>query len=83
MHLVFECLELQCLREQWPHLFEGPQTMQAFMWQYDLIGVAKYTNACVPKRTLRIEQSDQPGGHNHPLDISPSVFEACTVRIMR
>ena len=42
-HLVFECLVLQCLREQWPHLFEGPQPMQAFMWQYDLIGVAMYT----------------------------------------
>ena len=22
-HLIFECPELQCLREQWPHLFEG------------------------------------------------------------
>ena len=27
-----------CFREQWSYLFEGPQTMQAFMWQEDLIG---------------------------------------------
>ena len=47
-HLVFECPELLCFREQWSHLFEGPQTMQAFMWQEDLIGVAKLSLlACV------------------------------------
>ena len=39
-HLVFECPELLCFREQWSHLFEAPQTMQAFMWQEDLIWVA-------------------------------------------
>ncbi len=47
LHLpVFECPELLCFREQWSHLFEGPQTMQAFMWQEDLIGVARFINAC-------------------------------------
>ena len=35
-YLVLECPELLCFREQWSHLFEGPQTMQAFMWQEDL-----------------------------------------------
>ena len=48
-HLVFECLELLCFRERWSHLFEGPQTMQAFMWQEDLIGVAKFVTACLRK----------------------------------
>ena len=49
MHLVFECPELQCFREKWSHLFQGQQTMQAFMWQDDLIGVAKFVNACMQK----------------------------------
>ena len=47
--LVFECPELQCFREKWSHLFQGQQTMQAFMWQDDLIGVAKFVNACMQK----------------------------------
>jgi len=60
-HLIFECPELQCLRGQWPHLFGGPQTMQAFMWQDDLIGVAKYVNACVLQMNPQGQASDQPG----------------------
>ena len=32
---------LTCLRD--------PQTMQAFMWQEDLIGVAKFVTACLRK----------------------------------
>ena len=48
-HLVFECPELQCFREKWPQLFQGQQTTQAFMWQDDLIVVAKFVNACVRK----------------------------------
>ena len=48
-HLISECAELQCLRTQWAHLFQGPQTMQAFMWQDDKIGVAKFVNACLQK----------------------------------
>ena len=62
-HLIFECPELQGFREQWSHLFEGPQTMQAFMWQGDLIGVAKFVTACVKKMnpSLQGRMSDQPG----------------------
>jgi len=60
-HLIYDCPELQCLREQWPHLFEGPQTMLAFMWQDDLIGVAKYVNACVLQMNPQGQASDQPG----------------------
>jgi len=62
-HLIFECLELQGFREQWSHLFEGPQTMQAFMRQRNLIGVAKFVNACMNKLnpSLQGQASDQPG----------------------
>ena len=61
-HLIFECPELQCFREQWPHLFEGPQTMLAFMWQDDLIGVANFVNACIRKMNPPEDRaSDQPG----------------------
>ena len=62
-HLIFECPELLCFREQWSHLFEGPQTMQAFMWQEDLIGVAKFVTACLRKMNPSYEgqTSDQPG----------------------
>ena len=55
-HLVFGCPELQyCLREKWAHLFHGPQTMQAFMWQDDLIGVVKFVNACLQKKNPSFE----------------------------
>ena len=62
-HLIFECPELLCFREQWSHLFEGPQTMQAFMRQEDLIGVAKFVTACLRKMNPSYEgqTSDQPG----------------------
>ena len=62
-HLVFECPALACCREKWSHLFEGPQTMQAFMWQENLIGLAMLVNACLhemnPSPTG--QTSDQPG----------------------
>ena len=34
--------------------------MQGFLWQGDLIGVAKYINACLQK-TCEGQTSDQPG----------------------
>ena len=62
-HLVFECPGLECFREQWSHLFQGPRTMQAFMWQDDMIGVAKFVNTCLQKMNPSFEgqPSDQPG----------------------
>ena len=60
-HLVFECPGLLCFREQWSHLFEGPQTMQAFMWQEDLIGIVRFINACLHKMNPMGQTSDQPG----------------------
>ena len=32
------------------HLFGGPQPMLAFMWQDDLIGVAKYVNVRIANK---------------------------------
>ncbi len=62
-HLVFECPELLCFRQKWSHLFERPETMQEFMWQDDLIGVAKFINACLHRMDPSFEgqTSDQPG----------------------
>ena len=44
-HLVFECAALEPLRLQQPGLFEGCATMQQFMWQADLAGVARFISA--------------------------------------
>ena len=41
-HLVFECGALQHLRLQRAHLFGSCATMQQFMWQADLAGVAGF-----------------------------------------
>ena len=63
-HVIFECPELQDFRAQFSHLFQGPETMQAFMWQDDLIGVAKYVNMCLNKVNPPLSggsASDQPG----------------------
>ena len=48
-HVIFECPKLQYLGAQWSHLSQGPELMQAFMWQDNLIGVAKFVNMCLNK----------------------------------
>ena len=51
-NIIFECPNLQYSKARWSHLFEGPETMQAFMWQDNLIGVAykfKLVNICLNK----------------------------------
>ena len=63
-YLIFECPQLQPSRELWSHLVEGPLTMQAFIWQDVLIGVAKFVNACVSQMSrwkAKCQASDQPG----------------------
>ncbi len=54
---------MQRARHQLLAAHEGPQTMQAFMWQEDLIGVAKFVTACLRKMNPSYEgqTSDQPG----------------------
>ena len=45
MHLVFECAAMTDLRGQFPDIFQPHQTMQQFMWQPNLLQVAKFLNA--------------------------------------
>ena len=59
-HLVFECPELECFSQRWSHLFQGPRTMTAFMWQDDNIGIARFINVCL-RKTREGQTSDQPG----------------------
>ena len=42
MHLVFEGHGLADLREQFASIFQERQTMQQFMWQPDMLQVAKF-----------------------------------------
>ena len=44
-HLVFECPALQYIRDNYPWLFHV-DTMRLFMWQADIIGVAKFIMDC-------------------------------------
>ena len=46
-HVISECPVLQCFGEEWSNSFQGLQKMQAFMWQDDLLDVAKSVNACL------------------------------------
>ena len=46
-HLVFACPAMQPVRDRFPHLFrDDAMTMQAFMWQEDIIAVARFIQAC-------------------------------------
>ena len=45
MHLVFECATMADLRGQSPDIFQAHQTMQQFMWQPNLLQVAKFLDA--------------------------------------
>ena len=42
MHLVIECHGLAHLREQLASVFQERQTLQQFMWQPDMLQVAKF-----------------------------------------
>ena len=46
-HLVFECPAMQCVRDRYPALFSpATNTMQLFMWQHDIVGVAHFIQDC-------------------------------------
>ena len=46
-HMVFECPALQGVRDKYAALFvDGASTMQQFMWQQDVIGVAHFVQNC-------------------------------------
>ncbi len=44
-HLVFECPGMQGIRDRYPSLF-AVTTMQHFMWQDDIVGVALFVRDC-------------------------------------
>ena len=46
-HMVFECSAPKVLCEQYASLFVEVCTMQQFLWQDDLVSVAKYVHACL------------------------------------
>ena len=50
-HIVFECPALQDLRDRYENLFQAPQgdAMILFMWQDDIIGVARFIDACLER----------------------------------
>ena len=50
-HLVFECPALQDLRDRNKILFQAPHgdAMILFMWQDDIIGVARFIDACLER----------------------------------
>ena len=60
MHLVFECHGLADLREQFASIFQQRQTMQQFMWQPDMLQVAKFLDAGVK----RMQEIDPDVGSN-------------------
>ncbi len=46
-HLVFECPALQSIRDRYPGVFGADiVTMQQFMWQLDIVGVAHFVMDC-------------------------------------
>ena len=49
-HMVFECPALQGVRDKYAALFvavDGASTMQQFMWQQNVIGVAHFVKDCI------------------------------------
>ncbi len=50
-HLVFECPASQDLRDRNKNLFQAPHgdAMILFMWQDDIIGVARFIDACLER----------------------------------
>ena len=58
-HMLIECSALQDLRDRRRHLFEGVQieVMVSFMWQDDMIGVARFIDECLERI---LYTSDQP-----------------------
>ena len=60
MHLVFECAAMADLRGQSPDIPQPHQTMQQFMWQPDMLQVAKFLDAGMK----RLQTVDPDEGSN-------------------
>ena len=67
-HLLFEYPAFQDLRDRYEDLFQAPQgdAMILFMWQDDIIGVARFIDACLERVSTSAgppvgdQASDQP-----------------------
>ena len=66
-HMVFQCSGLQGLPDKYASLFLDVCTMKEFLWQDDLVSVAKFIHACLDKMFSRVaglsddsQTSDQP-----------------------
>ena len=66
-HVVFQCSGLQDLRDEYASLFLDACTMKEFLWQDDLVSVAKFIHACLDKMFSCVtglsndsQTSDQP-----------------------
>ena len=64
-HMVFECPALASLRTTYQHLFVCAPTMRQFMWQRDIVGVAKFIDSCLETvyaagSSSESQASDQP-----------------------
>ena len=48
-HLVFECQQLQHIRNKYDYLFRNLQgdTMLLFMWQQDMVSAARFIDECL------------------------------------
>ena len=58
--LSFECAAMTDLRGQFPDIFQPHQTMQQFMWQPNLLQVAKFLDAGMK----RLQTVDPDEGSN-------------------
>ena len=46
-HILLECRAMQCVRDRDPAMFSpAKNTIQLFMWQRDIVGVAAYIMDC-------------------------------------
>ena len=65
---MFECPALQDLRDRFENLLQAPEgdEMILYMWQDDIIVVARYIDACIERvytsagPPVRDQASDQP-----------------------
>ena len=61
------------LRGQFPDIFQPHQTMQQFMWQPNLLQVAKFLDACMQ----RLQMVDPDEGSNIQSARLAGIFLSC------
>jgi hypothetical protein len=64
---VFECPALQEMHDRYETLFQASQgdAMILFMWQVDIIGVARFIGACLDSKAQSTHQLALPWGPRH------------------